>query len=187
MNMKSLIKPGLLAFAGLLVFAGLSRPGAVSVEVNRDFALDKEAKVAVVGFNIRGASGQEQASQLSGDFSDLMGLYLSKAGYTVIERARIDLIWREQIRQLSGLYDLDSAVRLGKIAKSRFVVFGSATARRTRKGTMSLSDIIVKSVNVESGEVVLTAGMSGSGEGLQDAARKIGEKMVKEINKKRKH
>ena len=168
-------------------FLALSRPGKVQIDVNKNAARETGATVAVVGFEMRQV-GEDTAGKLSNDFSDIIALYLKKAGYRIVERSRINVVWREQMRQLSKIYDQESAIKIGKLLKARFVVYGTSEVVAAKRGAgPALADVIIKMVNVETGEVVIIASWSGSSAVLAQVGEKMGKKILKEINKKRKH
>ncbi|MBN1523610.1 MAG: hypothetical protein JW904_03910 [Spirochaetales bacterium] len=79
-----------------------------------------------------------------------------KKGVSVVERESIEKILKEQERSISDLYDQTNAVKIGKIANAREVVYGSFIIQGT------LLRIDAKLVDIESAKVIKGFEASGT-------------------------
>jgi len=112
------------------------RPGVDFVQYKR---------VAVVGF--------DDAPEFHGsgnEIADLIGFELLKRGYDVIEKNRVDLILKEQARELKmvefGIMEPSTAVELGKILGVRALVVGTVTKYAVTKSHKGQSSLYIPTV-----------------------------------------
>lgn len=167
----------------LLAMALMASCGSGRVSVSDSIVKSKGANVAILGFDMRNKKNNAPMPRVNEVFSEALVPSLMDAGFKVIERKKIDLLLKEAEFQESGLVDSEKAVKLGKIAQVRFVVYGSGMVNpAASKGTVFLHSISVKMVDVETGETALAANWSGAGVRPPDVADKIGKEIVKKIN-----
>ncbi|HUF77836.1 MAG TPA: CsgG/HfaB family protein [Thermoanaerobaculia bacterium] len=86
-------------------------------------------------------------SEVNGMLTGALALELRGAGFTVAERERIAAVLDELWLQTTGATEGETAVRLGRLANVRFLVFGSLREAGTT------SSLAVRSVGVEQGEL----------------------------------
>ncbi len=160
--------------------------GSGNVSVSKNLIAQKGSNVAVLGFNMTDTKDNIKMPEISNEFSDAIAPYFMEAGFSVIERSRLKLLLKEQELQQTGLIDSDSnAIQLGKIARVRYVVFGSGRVNIAGSGNDHfLHSVSIKMVNVETGESVLLATWSGAGFRPAGVANKIGKKIVRAVKKK---
>jgi len=106
-------------------------------------------KVVVLPFAVRGAGWGKQ-------FSDSVALQLIKSGrFDVVERAALQDVLREQRLQETGIIDLATSVKIGRLLGARFLIVGEATPLRAEneygQNVPNLVDTAtIQVVNVES-------------------------------------
>lgn len=156
--------------------------GSGRVSVSQDALKSKGANVAIVGFDMRNKKDNTPLPRVSDEFSDALVPSFMDTGFRVIERKKIDLLLREAELQGSGIVDPDGAVRFGKIARVRFVVYGNGLVNPSgSKGSYFLHSVSVKMVDVETGETALAASWSGAGLRPPDVAERIGRDMAEKF------
>ena len=152
--------------------------GTGNVYVNSSLKEINPKKCAIVGFDFKDEKGVKNIPHISDEFSDAISVYLLQSGFSVIERSRIDLVLKELRLQQSGITGADEAIRVGRLANVRFVVFG--TGRLDRTGSeYFLHEVTVKMIDIESGEIVIMASWSGSGVRPIGVANEIGKDIRK--------
>lgn len=117
---------------------------------------------------------------IASEFSDAISLHFLKSGFSVIERSRIDVIMKELRLQQSGITGTEDAIRIGKLANVRFVVFGTGRLDRTGDSWF-LNDATIKMVDAETGDIVIMATWSGAGLSPIEVANKIGEEINRQL------
>jgi curli biogenesis system outer membrane secretion channel CsgG len=176
MNMKKMV----------IILAVLSAAhfycGSGRVSVSQDALKSKGANVAIVGFDMRNKKDSSPVPRVSDEFSDALVPAFMDCGFRVIERKKIDVLLREAELQGSGIVDADGAVRFGKIARVRFVVYGNGLVNPSGSGRdLFLHSVSVKMVDVETGETALAGSWSGAGVRPPDVAEKIGRDMAEKF------
>lgn len=87
-------------------------------------AIPGRYKVVVLPFAVSGAGWGKQ-------FADSISLQLIKSGkFEVVERAALQEVLREQRLQHTGLIDLETGVKIGRLLGARFLILGEATPLR---------------------------------------------------------
>lgn len=137
-------------------------------------------KCAIAGFDFRDADGAGSMPHIAGEFSDAISLHFLKSGFSVIERSRIDLVLKELQIQQSGITGTEDAIRIGKLANVRFVVFGTGRLDRTGDSWF-LNEATVKMIDAETGDTVIMATWSGAGLSPIEVANKIGEEITRQL------
>jgi curli biogenesis system outer membrane secretion channel CsgG len=143
-------------------------------------------KLAIIGFDIRDIQSGKNVDEVSMEFSDALSPYFMQAGFKVIERNKLSIVMKEMELQQSGIVQAEDAVKLGKIAGIRYIVYGTGTVKYAgSRKDLFLHSITVKVIDVENGENVINANWSGAGVRPHGVAERIGEDLVKEFNKKK--
>ena len=156
--------------------------GSGRVSVSSDALAAKGANVAIIGFDMRNKKDNTAIPRVSDEFSDALVPSFMEAGFRVIERKKIDLLLREAELQASGVVDADGAVRFGKIARVRFVVYGSGLVNPSGGGRdFFLHSVSVKMVDVESGATALAASWSGAGVRPPGVAEELGKDIAEKF------
>ena len=156
--------------------------GSGRVSVSRDALKSKGANMAIVGFDMRNKKDNTPLPRVGDEFSDALVPAFMDTGFRVIERKKIDLLLREAELQGSGIVDPDGAVRFGKIARVRFVVYGSGLVNPSGSGRdFFLHSVSIKMVDVETGETALAASWSGAGLRPPDVAERIGRDIAEKF------
>lgn len=156
--------------------------GSGRVSVSEEAIRSRGANVAIIGFDMRNKKDNSPMPQVSDEFSDALVPSFMDSGFRVIERSKVNLLLKEHEFQKTGVVDSEHAVRVGKIAQVRFVVFGSGQVSVSRSGKLNYQDSAsVKMVDVESGETAVAAAWSGTAVLPSEAAEKIGRDIVKKF------
>ncbi|MBN1897973.1 MAG: hypothetical protein JW827_04280 [Spirochaetes bacterium] len=118
---------------------------------------------------------------------EIIALFVQTKRFDIIERGRLQQILEEQQMQLSGLINTEDAVRVGKIAGAKYIIFGSVTGadathseeektvvEKTKSGKVKKDRYILTSwrgtvnlsarlVDIETGVVLLGKTVTGYG------------------------
>jgi len=161
--------------SGLFIFqtAMLISCGTGNIYVSGSLKNSGDKKCAIAGFIFKDIKGEKDFPHISGEFSDAISIYFLQSGFSVIERGRIDIILKELDLQQSGITSEGDAVKVGRLASVRYVVFGTGRLERTGDSYF-LKAATVKMIDVETGEVVIMASRSGAGELPIEVANEIG-------------
>jgi TolB-like protein len=116
-------------------------------------AIDKETpikKVALLGFDVIGDSQRDYGSYIT---EKLTHELVKRGHYSVVERRKIDKIIKEQNLWQSGIINLDSALRIGRILAVDSIILGTLRIQGDRvellaKLVNSQSGLISKSISV---------------------------------------
>ncbi len=157
----------------ILITLMLAACGTGNIYVSRDLKVKGTKKCALAGFLFKDMKGEKDFRHISEEFSDALSIYFLQSGFSVIERSRIDLILKELNLQQTGITNSADAVKVGKLANVRYVVFGTGRLDRTGSSYF-LHGVTVKMIDVESGEIVLMASRTGAGERPIEVANKMG-------------
>ena len=111
------------------------------------FAAEEPPMVAVLSFKAEGLS--EVVSDLLRD--DLIYQLGETGSFRVLEREHMEEILKEQQFQLTECFDVECAVKIGKLVGAKYVVFGTVAF----VGGSYLS--VVRMVDIQSGEIVAGA------------------------------
>jgi len=118
--------------------------GPITVILNKKFDQSKIKRIAAFPFDDSGYSGFDKGS--GGTVSDWFAVELLKTGYyEVIERNQVEKILKEQMLQQTGIVDVDTAVKAGRILGVQGLLMGSAD------GTTNSFTVVVKLIDVETG------------------------------------
>lgn len=159
----------------------LSACGTGNVYVNSSLRNIQPKKCAIVGFDFRDEKGVKSIPHISDEFSDAISVYFLQSGFSVIERSRIDLVLKELQLQQTGITGADDAIRVGRLANVRYVVFG--TGRLDRTGSeYFLHEATVRMIDIESGEIVIMATWSGAGVRPIGVANDLGKDISKKFS-----
>ena len=155
-------------FAFLLVATLLLLPG-------RTYAgLADYPTVAVVPFTnqavIKNDLDDRMDISLAQDATDMN--LVSTGMFNMVERTRLDALIDEMQLGMTGLVDVGSAAKIGKLLGAQYIVLGSVTGLSTKTKTNSFSGnsyqviahVYVRMVEVETGRVVLAGRGTGKSE-----------------------
>lgn len=128
-------------------------------------------RVAVIPFDNRTDWWAESMGEVAADM--LVTRLVSSGQFQVIERERLDAILAEQGFQLSGQVDPDDVVEIGRLAGVMYMITGSVTSfsidevgtrvlGRNVGYTEAESEMNVRAISTETGEVVMATEGSGS-------------------------
>ncbi len=134
--------------------------------------------VAVLDFMNRSIDDKEKYDPLEKGFSDLMIHQLQGAtNLKVVERERIQWILDEiKLENKPGLFDAESAVRVGKQLGVHTVILGSFIKF---KNDIWLGARLVK---VETSEILLTTEVKGKADNFFDLSEDLAQKIADKIN-----
>lgn len=146
-------------------------------------------KIAIARFEDRSNSGFANVSQ---GISDILAQKLVNRGFTVVERAELESVIREQ--QLNPAKE-DQLARAGQIAGADVLLIGSVTNIDITKTTISLGFISVSGASVDvkltyrlvstyTGEILEASQLTAEAEGQTDFSFQIGE-MINSISQVR--
>lgn len=130
-----------------------------------------QPRIAVLDFNAGAGISQSDVNGLSGIFNT----YFSPAGYTVVERTRVNQVLNEQGIQVSAMTE-SQRVRLGEILNVSLIVIGDVNY------AMKQYNIDVRVVNVETGAIVAKDGAEwAEGSSYREMMRTLAERLSKNI------
>jgi TolB-like protein len=134
--------------------------------------------IAILDFKNRSVDDKEKFDPMEKGFADLMINQLRGAvQLKVVERERIGWLMNEiGLENSPGKFDVNSAVRIGKMLGVHVVVMGSFIKF---KGDMWLGARLVK---VETGEILATDEVKGDADEFFDLAEKLSMKVAKGVN-----
>lgn len=117
--------------------------------------------VAVINFENQSSQGGAKYAQKA---ADLMNNELSRKGFNVVEKKRLDALIQEQALQNSGNVDPQTAVNLGKMLGANVIVLGTINKLGVGQNIVRVADstitrynahieIAIRAVNVQNGTV----------------------------------
>ena len=128
-------------------------------------------KTRIAIFDFKAGAGVENATVKS--LSDiLINSLFSTNHYTIVERSQIDNIIKEQGFQKSGMTD-ESSVAIGRVMNVKAIVLGTVV---WFEGEYNID---IRLVDVESGELISTAGATKRPE---DSFRSVMDKLSKQLD-----
>jgi len=137
----------------------------------KSFADPKERPLSVLYF--ANTTNNPDAAWLSKGLADMLVSDLAASGaFSIIERAELEKILREQELALSGLVDEQSAPQIGKLLGAKVLVVGSYIF----KGTDLRFD--AKALDVETGTVVCAASVLGTVDQALDMERDLANRLA---------
>ena len=140
------------------------------------------SKLAIIGFDIKDVKSGRSVDNVSTEFSDAISPYFMQAGFRVFERNKLSIVMKEMELQQSGFVQAEEAVKIGKVAGVKYIVYGSGTIKYSGgKDDLFLHSITVKVVDIENGENVMNANWSGAGVRPHGVAKSIGEDIIKKF------
>jgi PBP1b-binding outer membrane lipoprotein LpoB len=128
----------------------MPRFGPIHVYLNKKVKQSKYKRIAVVPFDVSGYYGGTIDKVSGTALADRYTAVLMGIGYDVIERQRLEIIVKEQNLSMTGLIDIKTSQKVGKIIGVQGFVFGSVSGKPNAFSVMS------KLVDVETGSVVWT-------------------------------
>jgi hypothetical protein len=146
-------------------------------------AVSNAGGLGIIGFDIQENQQSRQLGNASDRISDGLSIYFLQSGFNLIERTKIAPLIKEMQLQKLGVLSQDDAVKLGKIANVKYVVYGSGNGDYTG-GDPFIDTITVKMTDVESGTMVMVINWKGSGVQLGGVIDDIGNKIVEEFKKR---
>lgn len=142
-------------------------------------AISTKGSIAIVDVDVISDRDMRKKVRVKSNdaFSDAMAHYFSAAGWSVIERSRMEKILQEASFQQSGLIDKNTAAKLGKLTGAKYLLLATGLGKMY-KGTYYLSNITIKIIDVESGENAMSLTNGDIRKELMEAANDIGEEIV---------
>jgi curli biogenesis system outer membrane secretion channel CsgG len=150
--------------------------GAISMPSGWDESIIDKIKAGKSTKKILAVLDFEGNEKLSGKvdlkMSDMLTTSLVKtARFEIVERNKIDKVFKEQNFGMSGIVDVNTAAEVGKLLGAEYVVFGSITSA-TRKDIDKFGYILVRievgidvrSVNTTTGKIMLSESAIGVSE-----------------------
>lgn len=110
--------------------------------------------------------------------ADMLLTDLSAQGLTVVERERLQALIDEQALQQTSFFDSKTAVRVGKGLGATHVVFGALAAMKPQ------IRIDVRMVDVSTGEVTVTASVTGDGGAFFDLEQQLVARFVEAFERR---
>ncbi len=168
-------------FLGCVSGEVTKKEAVVEMKARTPRTAEMRKRVAVADFLDKTAYGK---GQLGTGASDILTNYLVKSQqFRVFERQQISKALDEQKFQQSGVVDAKTAVQVGKMIGAEYVVYGAITNFGIRtestnaifyqnKKQIAESQVDVRIINVETGEVVYS--MDGRGQAEREASGSMG-------------
>jgi len=129
----------------MILFAACS---SIDVALTKG-SLPEFDRIAVLPFTVKNASWGDE-------FTDSVQAQLMKqTGTTVVERAQLKKILKEQQMSQSGLVDDSSAVNIGRLLNVKYIIVGTGTALKGRSDQNLIDTFSLKILDVETGAVVM--------------------------------
>jgi hypothetical protein len=141
------------------------------------------AKIAMVGFDIRDAKTDTRLVTVSNQLSEGLAIFFLNCGFNVIERNKIDLILQEMKIQTTGILSQDEAIKLGQIANVKYIVHGNGNVKFLGSYPL-VHTFTLKMTNVENGKVVVVNNWNGFGKSLGTVIEDIGNGIVDKFKQK---
>ncbi|MBI4978974.1 MAG: hypothetical protein HZC28_15960 [Spirochaetes bacterium] len=131
-----------MMMAGLCLLSALAIPlGAASVTAGKK-------RVGVLSFTAMSGAAAADTEALGEMFRSEL---VQSRRFNVLDRANMDTVLKEQAFQQTGCTESACAVKIGKLVNVEYMMFGTLS----KLGSMAL--LTVNVVNVESGEIAVTA------------------------------
>lgn len=156
--------------------------GTMNSWASTELEEQKQGKVAFLGVDVREILSNKYSENIDKQFSDSLQLYFLKAGYSVIERNRVDKLLSEIEFQNSSATASDDPVEVGKILNVTYVVYGTANYDITG-GSPFIKQCTLKMTKVETGETVLISNWEGAGLHVGQVSKRMGNDIYSKLVK----
>jgi len=156
---RRLLKRG--HFTPLVLCALLGCAG--NVRKATDFTLRQGSRLAFLDFQVEDISDPDKRYvNVSAEFIDAFNSCLLSGPLTILDRAHIKRILKEQTRAQSGLFSPSEIVSIGQLLQAEYLVLGSGKVAETGND-LFVRVASIRMIDVTTGQVVASGYVEGGG------------------------